>query len=293
MRIEGIEIHDFLGFPATYSFKLGSPGKNLLIYGENGSGKSSLFHALKRFFEAAESDASIASQGNAFVSAPEPAVILEVVGFDNNGDRLPESGIFEWSATSSPAGQALIQQANKTKGCLDYRALLETHYVHRDKHRVEIFNLLMRTILPHVENPVSGKPFGEEFERIRTDKGNPMRGSTKRAYQKRLTEFNQGFSATVEMLAQKANELLRRFFPDVEMHLTVNGRLVLTGVGKDKSLDCPRVFVAATFCGRQTRLDLHSFSTKRGSLHWLSHSTSLPCSLFRQLSCDYSSWTTC
>lgn len=259
MRIENIQIHNFLGFPATYHIKLGSPGRNLLVYGENGSGKSSLFRALKCFFEAAESHTGIASHANVFATSAEPAIILDIVGFDTNGDRLADSGIFEWSTTSSPFGQPLIQQANKTKGCLDYRALLETHYVHRDKQRVEIFSLLIRTVLPYVENPISGVAFGAELQAIKADMSKPMRGSMKTSYQARLTAFNQGFSATVEALATRANELLRRFFPDVEMHLTVQGTLELVGVGQDKSLRTPKVFTSATFCDRQTRLDLHQF----------------------------------
>lgn len=259
MRIERIEIRDFRGFPSSYEFKLGSPGNNLLVYGENGSGKSSLFQALKRFFETADAPTDIATHANAFAHSPDPAIKLDVAGYDINGDRLPESGLFEWSATSSPAGQALIQQANKTKGCLDYRALLETHYVHRDQDRVEIFNLLVRTILPNVENPVSGKPFADELGGIREDKRKPMRGWTKDAYQARLTKFNQGFAATIETLGVKANELLQQFFHDVEVRLTVRGKLELTGVGRGKSLIYPKVFVAATFCGQQTRLDLHHF----------------------------------
>jgi predicted ATP-dependent endonuclease of OLD family len=51
MRIRRIVLNDFRGFPgqANYGFQL--DGANLLLFGENGSGKSSLFVALREFFD--------------------------------------------------------------------------------------------------------------------------------------------------------------------------------------------------------------------------------------------------
>lgn len=258
MRIERIEIRDFRGFPGQYQFDLGKGGKNLLVYGENGSGKSSFFHALRRFFEASATT-DIKSQRNELANEPEPCVKLEIAAYDAAGARDPESGLFEWSDTAHPAEVALIQQANKTKGCLDYRALLETHYVHRDKEHVEIFDLLMRAILTHVQNPVSQKPFGEELAAIRADRKKDMRGGGKEIYLRRLKQFNQGLKAILEMLNSQANVLLSGFFNDVELHLVLRGDLELTGTGRNKALTFPKVFVAATFCKQQTRLDLHHF----------------------------------
>jgi energy-coupling factor transporter ATP-binding protein EcfA2 len=260
MKIERIEIRDFRGFPGQYEFKLGKPGEgghNLLVYGENGSGKSSLFQALKQFFEA-DAKTDIRAQRNEFANAAEPFVKLEVAAYDAAGNRDVDSGLFEWSETANPAAAVLIQQANKTKGCLDYRTLLETHYVHRDKDHVEIFDLLMRAILPHVQNPVSGKPFGEELAAIRADKRKDMRG-WKDGYLHRLRQFNQGLAATLETLNTQANTLLSRFFSDVELSLFPRDKLELTGAGRSKTLVFPKVYVAATFCKQQTRLDLHHF----------------------------------
>lgn len=51
MRITKVEVKDFGAFPgpATYTFDFDGR-QNLLIYGENGSGKSSVFRALVEFF---------------------------------------------------------------------------------------------------------------------------------------------------------------------------------------------------------------------------------------------------
>jgi len=48
--ITQIEIDGFKAFPKNFKFDLGT-GKNLLLYGENGSGKSSLYYALHVLFQ--------------------------------------------------------------------------------------------------------------------------------------------------------------------------------------------------------------------------------------------------
>lgn len=54
MRISAIEIKNFRAFKGSpLKINLRQTGKNLLVYGENGSGKSSLFFALKDFLECA------------------------------------------------------------------------------------------------------------------------------------------------------------------------------------------------------------------------------------------------
>ncbi len=49
MRIKTIEINNYKAFYGKY--KINVAGRNLFIYGENGSGKSSLYYALKDFFQ--------------------------------------------------------------------------------------------------------------------------------------------------------------------------------------------------------------------------------------------------
>ncbi|MEY2978848.1 MAG: AAA family ATPase [Prochlorotrichaceae cyanobacterium] len=56
MKIREIEIKNFRGFYNAHPIDLGRSGKNALIYGENGSGKSSLFQALKQFISSDPSE---------------------------------------------------------------------------------------------------------------------------------------------------------------------------------------------------------------------------------------------
>ncbi|MDN5751751.1 MAG: ATP-binding protein [Nitrosospira sp.] len=257
MRIERIEIKDFRGFPGIYELKLGRPGHNLLVYGENGSGKSSLFQALRLFFASSEFTGSIQEYRNEFTKSDEVLVKLELVDYDGQGNRDPASGTFEWSPTASPHGQPLIQEANKTKGCLDYRALLETHYVHRDEGKVELFKLLETVVLGHVENPISKKAFRTELAEIRDMVRKDWR-TWSEALDSRSRNFNKGFENVLDTVEQKANELLTRFFPDTQIHLKPTGALARSGTGRNKGLIFPKVHLAATSFGLH-RDDLHHF----------------------------------
>jgi recombinational DNA repair ATPase RecF len=49
-RIRRLTLTDFRAFPGPVSTAFDLDSKNLLVYGENGAGKSSLFYALSGFF---------------------------------------------------------------------------------------------------------------------------------------------------------------------------------------------------------------------------------------------------
>lgn len=50
MKITKISVQSFRAFDEPFELDLDG-GRNLLLHGENGSGKSSIYVALKRFFE--------------------------------------------------------------------------------------------------------------------------------------------------------------------------------------------------------------------------------------------------
>ena len=68
MRITKIEIKNFRAFYGAYQIDLHKAGKNLLVYGENGSGKTSLYQALKRFLESSEGEHQFKPYQNIFNS---------------------------------------------------------------------------------------------------------------------------------------------------------------------------------------------------------------------------------
>jgi len=66
MRIQKIEIKDYKAFYGLTEFTV--EGKNLFIYGENGSGKTSFYYALKDFFQSSLEKLNYDETENIFVS---------------------------------------------------------------------------------------------------------------------------------------------------------------------------------------------------------------------------------
>jgi len=71
-RITSIQLENFRAFYKSYEPIVLPNGENLLLYGENGSGKSSLFKALKTYFQSSRNAASFPFELNSYVTTPLP-----------------------------------------------------------------------------------------------------------------------------------------------------------------------------------------------------------------------------
>ena len=147
MRITEIEIKNFKAFYGTYRIDLRKTGKNLLVYGENGSGKSSLYFALKRFLES-DDNASPSFQNDQNIFIEDPGYIKLCL----RADRRSKQMTYEWSESVRETDDQLIIEGSRAKGFLDYKSLLETHYLHRESNTVNVFNLLVETLLANTVN---------------------------------------------------------------------------------------------------------------------------------------------
>ena len=148
MKITNIEIKNFRAFPKSYQINLYNAGKNLLVYGENGSGKSSLYFALKYFFESGvdeniEDKKNTAFENHQNIFTEDPGCVK--LRFRSE-PRL-EKDTYEWSRDAKETTDELIIEISKASGFLDYKDLLGVHYLQPEGESVNVFNLLVEVLI--------------------------------------------------------------------------------------------------------------------------------------------------
>ena len=211
MRITEIVIKNFGTFYKNeYIFNLDKDGKNLLLYGENGSGKTSLFKALKYFFDSNYKSLDFNSYKNIF-SLNNGYIQISLRKNKSSSER-----IFKWSSEiTQETSDPLILQIAKTKGFFNYHNLLETHFLHFDKDEVNIFNLMINNLLENMENPLTNNSFKIDLE--------ILVNSTVKDYQHILKNFNDGLTIALNQIEQKANDILENFNFAIKIALSFSG----------------------------------------------------------------------
>ncbi len=240
MRITKIEIKNFKAFYGEYLIDLHKAGKNLLVYGENGSGKTSLYQALKLFLESSERVIRFEDYQNIFIPIDDGHIKLHLR--ENPGTN---EHIYEWSETvKDETNDQLLIDASRTKGFLDYKDLLETHYLHRENDVVNVFDLLVKTLLANTVSRETDRNLAEDWDSIQPPF--PRRGATTQitALEESIENFNDELSNRLEILQTKTSEILRKFGYNVALNLDFQGITYNQG---EKTLDNQAILLTVEF----------------------------------------------
>ena len=241
MRITDIEIKNFKAFYGTYQINLRKTGKSLLIYGENGSGKSSLYFALKLFLESSD-DPSYRFENDQNIFIEDPGYIKLCL----RADRQSKQMTYEWSESVRETEDELIIEASRAKGFLDYKDLLETHYVHRESNTVNVFNLLVKTLLANTVN-IEGRRLADDWSDIQSPY--PRRNATSQiaTLEERIESFNIELANRLAELQPKASEILDKFGHNVDIKFDFPG---VKYNDKTKKLDNQQILLTVDLSGR-------------------------------------------
>ena len=218
MRITEIEIKNFRAFYGSYQIDLHKAGKNLLIYGENGSGKSSLYMALKLFLESAVSSHRFEDHQNIFIKDDSGYIKLHL-----RANPHSKQLTYEWSKTIVETSDSLIIDAAKVKGFLDYKTLLATHYVQHEAREVNIFDLLINNLLANTINDVTEQTFADDWADI--EQAIPTRNTKRQVedLEDKIHDFNNGLSSKLDELREKASEVLDKFDYNIALGFRFQG----------------------------------------------------------------------
>ena len=173
-RITSIE---FVNYKAFYSSgnenKIIIPqGKSVLFYGENGSGKSSIYEGLKQFFSSSDatsdtipsrhikvSKTRLENEGETNQTEVLNEVAVKVTFNDGTNDEIKTFGI----PTSNTAGTAYISKANLLNTFFSYRELLRTYLMEnpkdREEFRLKFAELVIEGILAKQKNTGTQQTF--------------------------------------------------------------------------------------------------------------------------------------
>ena len=224
MKITNIEIKNFRAFPKDYHIDLHNAGKNLLVYGENGSGKSSLYLALKFFFESGIDtvDREVKSTGfekhqNLFIQEPG------YIKLHFRSAQPPKQEVYEWSKNVIETNNDLILETSKASGFLDYKDLLGVHYLQPEGESVNIFDLLVKTLLANTLNPVTDLTLADYWNDIQVPY--PRRDAKNKiaALEQQVEVFNDELFNRLEELRPKVREILGEFGYKVDLDLDFQG----------------------------------------------------------------------
>ena len=206
LRINSITLRDFRAFPGPDEIiiNLATPHKqgcNLLLYGGNGAGKSSLFEAMRGLFARRPDAKFFKNEKNAFSNEPDADAQVAVEFTDTKDPAI-------WTIADHPGevgGDPRVVRTAQRAAMLDYRALLDTNYG-QGRKRPNLFDIAMDLLLADWPLAV-GSTLGELWAKTQSEI------PYKRYYASNVVEncasFNAEFAAAVDALKPFARDLLK------------------------------------------------------------------------------------
>ena len=231
MKIKTLSLTDFRAFPGPEPATFELDGKNLLVYGENGSGKSSLFKALSGFFAYGPPPPRLPTLKNSFSGQSLGDTSVNVM-LDNGlaaawrmqlvaevklyyGQVLPGPSLKEDHPAHRRAetGMIEIEQAAKFSACLDYRTLLGTNYKHGNE-AINLFESMVSELLTGFVDLATNKTILELW--LSVQRHLPTRNTTTYlcASVNACQDFNGAVRRALALLLPEANAILKRLCPD-------------------------------------------------------------------------------
>ncbi len=252
--IKKIEINHFKGLYGKHEIDLTNSGKNLMLYGENGSGKSSVARAIRLFFQSSAQEVNITNYENIFVPEAQKNTSYVKIIFGDKGSKRSNHP-YTLDNTNNGLTEPFIAKANKIKGFLDYKSLLKTHFLNTEK--VNLFQLLVNELLTDFINPKTTRTIGEDWKALQRNVSDKRttRYAALKAPGGLLEQFNDGFRELLMVVESKANVLIGYFKYNIKIRFRFNN----VTIGRTKGFANETIFLEIDFFGKQNLPQHHNF----------------------------------
>lgn len=233
--ITQIEIDGFKAFPKNFKLDLGT-GKNLLLYGENGSGKSSLYYALHVLLQSVFKDDKGAkyfkpgdTNGAEFVINNEH--LINIFRFNEAKDntytpyvcitfddgkiwRLDNGGL----SSENGGNESEIRMLNKNSAFINHSYISRFHAA-RNSEEIDLWNVFYKDILPfHV--PVGTEQFlADLYDEIVSEcNSSPKPRTSRSSLKNKIVDFNSYLELLVGNINKRASSIYNDYFRSVGEH---------------------------------------------------------------------------
>lgn len=217
-RISKIIVENFKFFYGPITFDL--ERKNVLLFGENGSGKSSLYWALFTFlqsvFKADDNDikkyfdpADELNLINRFYNGQESSIKVE---FEDD-DQTTTTKQISFNTINTKTGN-LVLETTRTSDFINYK-LLSSIYNYSHSDSIDLFPIFRNDILDFITFP--GNRNARDLWKLIAPGLHPrprMHDQPYREYQQRISEFNRDLRNYLNGIIETANEYLEQKFKE-------------------------------------------------------------------------------
>jgi len=221
-KITKITIKNYRAFynqPDTEPYTIEVPnGENLLIYGENGSGKSSLYHALYDFLEASDFPEKqfIENLFSQTVIDDEKYIEIEFSDIEKDATTgiitiIPKP--YKFDKSNKPEAD-FIKDTLQIKAFLSYRDILNTHILETNYKNPNLFEIIVKVLLKDYMSiftlNISIKDYYETISRTITEVKR-FEESRKKHTDTLIDNFNMSVDEGLNLIKDKTNEYLEIF----------------------------------------------------------------------------------
>lgn len=231
--ITEITLNNYKAFGTSFKPLIIPPNHHLLIYGENGSGKSSIYNAIKDFFNSS-SDSTKNFILNLFSQSAgnnTGTIELKISDLDSNKTVTTiNSYIFGEPDSQSNHRVPAIQLPNKIKGFLDYKRILETYFLKsKSGQNPNLFSLFVEDLLAdHTiassDSGVSTNTLVDEWNRIKDPIYNlDRRSKAHREAIDKLPQFEVNLRQLLTNVFIEFRRIITTYFdPKLEINVSIS-----------------------------------------------------------------------